>query len=231
MSLSDDIASLIGRSIAGCPPLDDAEAWAKRDAEVAAIRSSEAAAAERARLEMRAKLLEEAGFPKRALDHAIAPQDSAPVVAMRAWSSQQRSILILGGPTGIGKTVASSSYALRSRISQWHFVRAQAFAARSRYERENRESLFAGGLVLDDLGSEFQDQKGSMLVDLEELVDEFYASKRPLVITTNIAAQAMPKRYKSDRLISRLRESARWVELGNAPSLRPAPAAVKSTTR
>lgn len=222
----DDLQAIVSRAMEGCPPLDDAEAWAKRDAEVAVQIAKQQAERERRRLDARAKILLAAGFPRRAMDLAIEPRDTQPVVAMRTWAIQRRNVLVLGGPVGIGKTVAASSYALRADFLTWNFVRAQTFAATSRYDREEMGRLTQGALVLDDLGSEFSDKMKSFMVDLEELVDTFYASKRPLIITTNIAAEDMPKRYKSERLITRLRESARWIELGDAPSLRPPPKSV-----
>ena len=74
-------------------------------------------------------------------------------------------------------------------------------------------------LVLDDLGSEYMDAKGSLLTDLDELVDVFYGSlRRRLIITTNLTAAGFKTKY-GDRIVSRMRDAGVWIEL-DAPSLR-----------
>lgn len=201
--------------------------WDAHDAKVIAARARAEAHAERERTSDRARLLARprpgAGFPTRALEVAMAPElTSAPVDALRAYSGD-RTILVLSGPVSCGKTVAACWWTLHRSQRSAQFVRASAFAASSRYDRAARDELQAAGvLVLDDLGAEYADSKGNLLADLEELVDVFYASRRHLIITTNVPAADFPQRY-GDRIASRLREAGRWIELGKAPSLRPLP--------
>lgn len=218
-----DIAAILRATLASAPPLDDVEAWERRDAEVRARREADAAAADRVRMEVLAKeLVKDHGFPDRAMGHALQAADTAPVIAARSWSPERKNILVLSGPHGIGKTVAACAYVLRSSLPTWRYARAATFARASRYERADRDDMMAGSLVLDDLGAEFIDKAGSFLTDMDELVDFYYSNRRRrLIITTNITAADMPERYKSERLISRLREAATWREMGSAPCLRP----------
>ena len=67
-------------------------------------------------------------------------------------------------------------------------------------------------MCLDDLGAEYVDTKGSFLVDLDELIDAHYADRRPLFITTNLAWSVFVERY-GERIVSRMRQCARWVVL------------------
>ncbi len=90
------------------------------------------------------------------------------------------------------------------------------FAAGSRYAIEHRELWQdANALVLDDLGAEYLDAKGSFLVDLEALVDEYYGSQRPLVITTNLTAAGFKARYGA-RVVDRFREVGTWFSMDGA---------------
>lgn len=221
----EDIATALQRALesAGLSPADDA-AWAARDAEVAAQRKAAEDAERRAVLEHRARELLEPqhGFPVRALQHAMAPTDTEAMRVVRDWKWRQRNVLVLSGAAGVGKTVAACFPALQSAAT-WRFVGASEFFASSRYDREARDRLFSSALVLDDLGTEYQDSKGSAAADLDELADRFYASRRPLIITTNISAADLPVRYPLERVLSRWRECAVWRELGASTSLRPPP--------
>lgn len=159
------------------------------------------------------------GFPRRAVEFASGIDDRHPVIArLAAWDVEQDSALILSGPKGVGKTVAAAWWALR-RKSAPLFLRASTFAASSRYNRDERERwMAASALVLDDLGAEYADAKGSFLVDLDELVDVFYGDKRPLLITTNCGVDAFKKRY-GERIADRIRECGAFFEW-SGPSFR-----------
>lgn len=237
------IGELVTAALAGQPPLEDADAWARRDEEVQKIIADRAAAAERIRLERRARALTDerelgdAALPMRAMEWAAAqlgvPMASAPPAGavlsqpmQGAHFSAGKTILVLSGPCGTGKTAAACWLALQSTYTTWHYAHAARFLAESRYERGRSDlrSVWArGALILDDLGMEYADAKGSFLADLDELVDAAYARRRPLVITTNQPRDDFKKRYPSERLIQRLREAASWREFGSAPCLRPAP--------
>ena len=154
----------------------------------------------------------------RALEAAVSADTQKPgIQVISAWDVKKRSVLVLSGDPGSGKTVAAAWWALQ-RAHPARFVRAASFAAQSRYDEEKRNML-DGALVLDDLGAEYNDAKGSFLVDLDELVDSFYGNRRPLVITTNLDPEPFKQKY-GERIVDRLRECSVWKSVGNT-SLRP----------
>lgn len=197
------------------PQLTDEE-WQIRDAEVAAER---ARAMDGARPPSRLDQLLELGFPRRAVEFVRADvnQAEAAIARIAAYVSSAE-ILVLSGPKGCGKTVAATWWAAQ-RSDRVRFLRASTFASSSRYDdRTARNEWLSGPLVLDDLGAEFADAKGSFLADLDELVDAFYSDLRPLVITTNSGPEDFRQRY-GERIADRLRECGRWISL-NGKSLR-----------
>jgi DNA replication protein DnaC len=195
------------------------EQWAAHDAEIAAKRRAERDAEEYTRARRKQDALMDAGFPRRAIDCALAADANTPAISrVRTWRSTRACVLVLAGPKGIGKTVAATWWALQQACTP-AFVRATTFAASSRYDRDDRERwLGAPALVLDDLGTEFADAKGSFLVDIDELIDVFYGDRKPLVITTNSTREEFAERY-GERIVDRLREcGVFWV--GAIESLR-----------
>jgi hypothetical protein len=191
------------------PQLSDEE-WAARDAKIAADRAQSEDAGAAAQRQAREDELHAAGFPRRAIDKARAADENRPaVIRVKGWNTDEDSCLVISGTHGCGKTVASTWWALRRRPTP-QFVRASTFAASSRYDRDTRSGwLSAPALVLDDLGSEFSDVKGSFLVDLDELMDVFYGDHRPLLITTNAEMPEFKSRY-GVRIVDRLRECGSW---------------------
>jgi len=162
----------------------------------------------------RVSALNAVGWPMRALEAAVSADTQKPgIQVISAWDVKKRSVLVLSGDPGSGKTVAAAWWALQ-RAHPARFVRAASFAAQSRYDEEKRNML-DGALVLDDLGAEYNDAKGSFLVDLDELVDSFYGNRRPLVITTNLDAPQFKARY-GERINDRLRECGLWKVAGTA---------------
>jgi len=154
----------------------------------------------------------DAGFPVRALEAALRADTQRPVIErVAAWVPSERGILVLGGPVGCGKSVAGTWWALRAPVVPL-FLRASTFAATSRYDAKHRATVFAApALVLDDLGAEYLDDKGSFLVDLDELFDTYYSNRRPLLITTNLDRRQFGQRYGA-RVCDRLRESGAFWE-------------------
>jgi DNA replication protein DnaC len=195
------------------------EQWDAHDRRVAEERAREAANDRAREIAQARATLEDNGFPVRALDVAsTADLKQSALVAIADWKPADDSILVLSGRAGCGKSVAATWWAARC-CPDAKFVRATEFASSSRYQNPKREAWYAAsGLVLDDLGTEHADAKGSFLVDLDELIDRFYGAKRPLVITTNVDAKAFKQRYGA-RIEDRIRECGRFVSL-SAPSLR-----------
>lgn len=207
MSEPKPIADVLGLTVAfpEFPNWND-EDWAEHDRKVQAQRDAVATAdSERRRKDRVADLLE-AGFPRRAIDEAATADEAAPPVQRVAqWDISKHSTLVISGGNGCGKTVAATWWAMRFHGVP-RFLRASTLAASSRYDRDQRSAILeAPALVLDDLGAEYMDSKGSFLVDLDELLDVFYGDYRPLLITTNSAFDVFRQRI-GERVADRLRE-------------------------
>ena len=156
------------------------------------------------------------GLPERLvrLVAAGALRETDAVAAMR----EPAGITVLSGAPGCGKTVAAASW-----LFDWaaHHLEAGLWltAARlqrwDRYSRAEMDRLFGyPRLVLDDLGTEYLDERGSFMTTLDELVNERYASGRPLVITTNLNVEAFKQRY-GERIADRIREAGVFKAVGS----------------
>jgi DNA replication protein DnaC len=153
-------------------------------------------------------------MPLRAAEFAIKATTEDPLIKrVSDWAKKTRDdggIAVLSGPAGVGKTVAACWWADGfPRVPM--FMRASEFATMSRYDQEGREQWQRQhALILDDLGAEYLDPKGSFLVDLDELIDIFYAGKKYLVITTNCDKATFKARY-GNRIVDRLAEVGTWI--------------------
>lgn len=205
----DTAAQEFLRSIRIVEDLTDEE-WAERDARITTAKADETRRADEGRIAARRLECIDAGFPIRALDAMSGVNELAPtLVRVAKWRPEDKSLLVLSGPNGCGKTVAATWWALRQPTTP-AFLRSSTFAAGSRYTSSKREAwLAANSLVLDDLGTEYADAKGSFLVDLDELIDTYYANKRPLLITTNCKREQFKMRYGA-RIEDRIRECGAW---------------------
>ncbi len=184
--------------------------------------------AERAEAERKAELAakREATF----LAMGIPPKDMAliksgglePTEAVTALRGNVRLVCLSGNP-GCGKTTAAGSWlwsAADGAIGRTRgipvFVKAARLARWDRYDDEQMDRLLkADRLVVDDLGTEFQDAKGSFMVLFDELVDVRYDHCRPTVITTNLDAEQFKTRY-GERIADRIREAGKFVSLAGA---------------
>jgi len=163
-------------------------------------------------------LLEARGWPTRSLDFAEKAHDTHAIRVMREHGERE-GVIVLSGEKGSGKTVGAAWWAMH-RARPTRFMRASALARLSRYASE-REELYTNcrALVLDDVGAEYADEKGSFVSDLDELVDVFYADRRKLVITTNCTGKQFLERY-GERIADRLAECGKWVFITDT-SMRP----------
>lgn len=178
------------------------EQWAEHDARIEAARKAEGAV-RRAAYDARSEM-HRGGFPLRAIDSALAAKETPATVALAAHDWDAKPIVVLAGKVGCGKTVAATAHCLR--LGGAVFMRATEFAAASRYDADARKRLAAArGVVLDDLGQEFNDAKGSFLTDLQELVDLCYGDYKTLIITTNLDAKEFAARV-GNRIVDRIRE-------------------------
>lgn len=217
MKKFDEQGRIVDLDVSDIPPLTamiswSAEQWADHDAKVAEINRANAAAA---KLTPEAKLRDRGtGFPERAIVAAAAAKPTAAIEKIKTWNHAEKCVLVLAGSPGCGKTVAATHWAMHNRPGAT-FVRASTFAASSRYDRAERNAwLKAQALVLDDLGGEYVDTKGSLMADLDELVDTYYGDQRPLLITTNLDREAFKSRY-GQRIADRLRECGRWFSIAS----------------
>lgn len=156
------------------------------------------------------RTLLESGVPELRLEEALAATPSPAIDAVEGWTPG-RNVLILAGPIGVGKTVAAVWWLHRHQGRRPVFVRSAEFEAHGRYDHEFRSRWAnASGMVLDDLGVEYQDARGNLAAALDELVDAFTSRPRAwLVITTNLADTEFRRRY-GERIASRLHACGVW---------------------
>lgn len=195
--------------------------------EVAAELEQKRAAIEAKNAEGRRRNLRELGWDARPLDVAASPdydehRVAAYLHALNAIDPREGGIVVLAGSPGSGKTAATARWATTRKGGTPRFIRAAEFFRSSRYDEERSRILKAYSLVMDDAGAEYADVNGNYRVDLDELIDRFYADKRILVITTNMDAKAFGERYGA-RVVDRLRECGRWVGSSSASMRRRAP--------
>lgn len=146
---------------------------------------------------------------------------------------EPKRILVLAGGTGGGKTTATAWLSLKGADRLPGFIRASELERRGRYDKELRAWVQERtSLVIDDIGAEVLDGKGVFRSFLDEIVDDFYSSKRRLIFTTNLkpkitddykrecaAAGRDPEpqfreRY-GDRVRSRVVQIGEWAECGS----------------
>jgi DNA replication protein DnaC len=184
-------------------------AAARRGDELAERRSADAAReAGRAR-----DRLADQGVPGRLLDLILRDELEATeaIVWAKAFLVARRTIAVFSGARGTGKTVAAAW--LVSRSPGGVFLAVSQMARISRYRAEEMEPLERCPLLaIDDLGTEFVDEKGSFLATLDGLINARYADDRRTVITTNLPAESFKKRY-GERIADRIREAGRFLEL------------------
>lgn len=221
--ITDEMKSMLGGILPESFGWTD-EQWAEHDAKVAATREEQRRVVEAS---PRGPIdLEKLGWPKRALVVAEkAPRLGSAVRFLlhhRFGGEKAKTIVILSGPAGCGKTVAAAMWAAEraDRGEPTTFVRASDFAASSRYGDVRDRWKTATALVVDDLGVEYLDEKGSFLVDLDDLLDLYYSTMKPIVITTNSTLEMLGQRYGS-RVYDRLRESGKFYSISE-PSMRGA---------
>jgi DNA replication protein DnaC len=212
--------------------LDDDAMWAEHDARVARAREADAAKKLADDRRLRAKILrsDEYRVPAMCLDAALAPAIETPAMRIaRAFVASPKRILVLGGGVGAGKSTAATWVALEVGGSAPGFLRATELESRGRYDKHAKPGQDLRGwlasrsmLILDDLGAEVLDGNNVFRSLLDGVLDSFYADRKRVVITTNLAAQRqeeggepqLTERY-GDRIVSRLMEVCLWGDCGN----------------
>lgn len=193
-----------------------------RDFQGSKIRHNQALRSARRRAEKcRARIV--ATFPRHAailFSDEFEADDPAIVAMAKCLADSKRTIVVLAGRTGNGKTMAAlyaaNEIAAGDPDELPAFTSATELARSSRYEREDRDRILkASSLIIDDLGAEFPDSKGSFRVDVDELVDAFYSTERRLIITTNLSFAEFEERY-GQRVVDRLAEAGTWIPVTGA---------------
>jgi DNA replication protein DnaC len=165
---------------------------------------------------------------KRRLEHALSrvPRkvrrvlegELAQTGALAAAESFDGEILVLSGPPGCGKTVAAGRWFVQQYDGGGEFITASQLERVGRYGEELDKLGSVRCLVIDDLGNEYLDQKGSFASLLDGLINERYSNERGTVIATNLSAEEFKQRY-GERIADRIRGAGRFVSI-NEPSLR-----------
>lgn len=207
-------------------------------------RDRELAEEERQAIEDRRNTIIARGVPAKDVERIMA-DDLTPTEALRhakKFFASSARMLVLSGARGCGKTTAAAwiaghrikpmtpaeakEEALCLRIGGVfaphdgrRFIDVSRLTRASRYSDDAMRPLETVGLlVIDDLGMEYADEKGSFLATLDGLINCRYASDLRTVITTNLPAAEFKKRY-GERVADRIRECGSFVELGG-PSMR-----------
>jgi hypothetical protein len=206
------------------PALDDDAGWAEHDQRLREEAAKVDHRGHQRALEKRGSFLKAKKWPAVRVDAALALAEVDGAMLRRVGhflrgqgrpmsDGKARRLLVVSSGVGSGKTTAACWWALRREDSRPVFLRAAAIAACSRYDKDFRRSWEeASSLVVDDLGREFADGKGSLLTDLEEIVDHCDSNAIPLVMTTNTKPDAFWERYggKDGPIASRLRGAGAW---------------------
>lgn len=216
------IAELVRSRLPSLGDLSDEE-WARRDAEVHAnARRDEERRRDAERSRIRDALIAVGLSAKHMAEVLDAPpRRTLAVEAVTAWMGG--GIRILAGGVGCGKTTAAHAWLLpEGGLIEPHriaFVSAHEFARTSRYDGKFERLEDPIRLVLDDLGVEYLDERGSALSDLDELLDSrMRAGGRGTLLTTNLSAEKFRARYGA-RIASRVREGGAWINV-DGPDLR-----------
>lgn len=150
------------------------------------------------------------GVPENVL-HAVwdnKPIETSAIEALRV-AMKGRTIVVLSGGVGCGKTCAAGWWITQSR-GDW--ISASALATLSPFDEASRERMHSPRLVIDDLGAEYLDAKGFLASLLDSLWDYRYSHRLPTVVTTNLTLKQFQARY-SERIKDRLRECGDFVEV------------------
>jgi hypothetical protein len=139
-------------------------------------------------------------------------------------------MLVLSGKTGCGKTAAACWWlfgptrnAKEDKYGGYQsapgpkpsFVTSADIATASQFDESRQRGLReASMLVIDDMGIEYSDVKGYFSSIIDTLVNDRYANSRPLIMTTNLSAEAFKLRY-GERIADRIREDGRFVSCAN----------------
>jgi len=199
------------------------EQWREHDARVAAEREAagdELAAERNRRREKSRRVLVERGFPLDKLRALEAKVYTDAVQHAQEYLESGRRILVLSGGRGVGKTMAAVWWGTQAHpappeleCGPARFIDAPSLARWPRYDDDRMRQLeMARALVVDDLGLEYDDQRGAFVSLIGALVNARYSNMLPTLITTNMQAGPFKARYQ-ERVADRIREVGDFVEI------------------
>lgn len=151
-----------------------------------------------------------------ALEAGELAETRASTALLRWFNARPKPWIVLSGPTGCGKSVATAELlygfresALVVRPDELVRVHTAYFGeAAERMERIRKVRM----LVLDDLGAETSSTL--MLPALLDLLDTRKSARRtPTVVTTNLSSASFGTMYSNSRIHSRLSELVQWVSV------------------
>ncbi len=147
--------------------------------------------------------LELSGVPRGIREVLITSfKPTAATQAVDEWLAASKRLLLLAGSFGTGKSVAAG-YAIKRTPGRWMHASEIKKAAGFKHEDRMKELETCRLLVIDDLGSEFNDGSGWARAALTELLLVRYDEGRPTVMTSNLDGKAW-KAYADPRIADRL---------------------------
>ncbi len=214
-----EMADMMHELLPRLADLTDAE-WDRRDALVREERARENERALRMSRERRVSELVDAGLSDKHVRFVLGDAQRSETPALGAIDRvNSDGTWVLSGGVGAGKTMAAHTWLLREvSTSRVGFVSAHHFGRLSRYAGKIERYSAPQRLVVDDLGVEYADEKGSLQSDLDELLDARVRAGRGTLLTTNLGASDFRARY-GERIASRVREGGGWLSV-DGPDLR-----------
>jgi DNA replication protein DnaC len=172
------------------------------------------------------------GVPRDIRDRIAAGLDAqhfSATAAVRGWAQRQDAVfLLLGGGVGSGKSTAAAEVLKLARgpfygydsdggvFGSWRYE-ARRGAYISAVDLSDRAIWTDDGarlwerartvpwLVLDDVGTETQNERGPFLADFQNLIGQRHANNLRTVLTTNLDGKTFRTRYGA-RVLDRLLE-------------------------
>jgi DNA replication protein DnaC len=172
-----------------------------------------------ARRDRELSALESRGIPTRYAGRVVDgdPLPTKALACAQSFALDRKTLLVLSGPPGCGKTFAAAWLVANSEKSSLFFHISQLLRVSPYSSSDMRPIETAALLVLDDVGSEYADKNGMLLFVLDSLIEVRSSHLRKTVLTTNIPLADFMQRY-SGRITDRVRDGA-FVEF-NQQSLR-----------
>lgn len=155
-------------------------------------------------------------------------EDSIAMQHAREFEGAKQYILILSGPAGSGKTTAAANWLVRAgpilaaakfglKLHPPMFITATRLFRASRYDTDLMDTIEkARKLVVDDIGTEYSDQKGFVTSFVDGLFNSRYEHLLPTVFTTNLRVDDFKARY-GERVARRIRRVGKFVSIEVAP--------------